>query len=98
MIALKPFLRLLLLDGGQVECCANTSFEGVPDQVVALGVPGQCADPRLDIVMQPELDVFNLSDLSGGVGDLVFRLLVLELEKAPTTYCQFCALAQCVPG
>lgn len=73
---------LLALDRGEFESLAHATLEGFPLAVDALLVPGESADPGLDVVVQAELDVFELGDLAGGVGDLVLGTLVAELEDA----------------
>ena len=50
--------------------------------MVALRVPGQSANPWLDVVVQTELDVLDLGNLARWVGNLIFGLLILELEEA----------------
>lgn len=50
--------------------------------MVPVLVPGQGADPGLDVVVQLELDAARLGDPGGGVGDLVLGALVLDGELA----------------
>lgn len=73
---------LLLLDGGQLKDLAHAALDGLPEPQVPVLVPGQDADPGLDIVVQAELDVVGLGDFARGVGDLVFGPLVLDGEFA----------------
>lgn len=80
--ALAIALALLLLDGGQRECVARAAGRGLPQAVVAALVPGQGADPGLDVVVQAQLDAVGLGDARGRVRDLVLWALVLERELA----------------
>lgn len=78
---------ILLLDGGQGKGVAHASGRGPPAAVVAALVPGQGADPGLDVVVQAQLDAVRLGDAGRGVGDLVLWALVLEGELAPVGGC-----------
>lgn len=80
--ALAIALALLLLDGGQRKCVARAAGRGLPQPVVAALVPGQGADPGLDVVVQAQLYAVGLCDARGGVRDLVLWALVLEGELA----------------
>lgn len=80
--ALAIALALLLLDGGQRKGVARAAGRGLPQAVVAALVPGQGADPGLDVVVQTQLDAVCLGDARGGVRDLVLWALVLEGELA----------------
>lgn len=73
---------LLLLDGGQGEGVARAAGRRLPQAVVAALVPGQGADPGLDVVVQAQLDAVGLGDARRGVRDLVLWALVLEGELA----------------
>lgn len=75
-------LFVLLLDGRQAKGLAQTAADGLPEAVVPALVPGQQADPGLDVVVDLEDDVVGLGDLAAGVRDLVLGLLVLEVEQA----------------
>lgn len=74
--------RLLDLDGGQGKGLAEALVHGLPLCDVADLVPGEDADPRLDVIVQAQADFGGLGQLAGRVGDLVLGALVLELEDS----------------
>lgn len=79
---LPGLLALLLLQRRQGERLAKPVAHLLPQPEVGVLVPGQHADPGLHVVVHAQGDVVGRGDFSGGVGDLVFGLLVLEGEFA----------------
>lgn len=47
---------------------------------IAVLVPRESSNPRLDVVMEAKLHIVGLADFAGGVCDLVFGTLVLDGE------------------
>lgn len=75
-------MSVLLLNSRQSKLLALATLDRVPHIQRLLQVPGQQADPRLNVVTQLEHDIVGLGDLAAGVGDLVLGLLVLKLENS----------------
>ena len=74
-------LGVLDLKGRQGDFGALAAGHGLPEEEVGGQVPGEQADPGLDVVVELEGDV-GVGNLARGVGDLVLGFLVLELEDA----------------
>lgn len=66
-----------LLDLRQRKQRADAALHGVPLEEGAVLVPGEEANPGLDVVVEAQADVFEVGDLAGGVGDFVLWSLVL---------------------
>lgn len=81
-LSLLLLLLILLLEGGKVEGFTNAASQLLPWANILTLVPGQEANPGLDVIVQLECNIFLFSDPAAGVGDLVLGLLVSELEQA----------------
>lgn len=77
-------LGLLDLEGWEGYLLALASGHGPPEKEVLGHVPGQQTNPRLDIVVQLQRDIFGMGNLARRMRDLVLGLLVFELELAAT--------------
>lgn len=89
-------LGLLYLEGRESQLGALAAGHGLPEEEVLGEVPGQQADPGLDVVVQLQGDVCCLGNLAGRMCDLILGLLVLELELAATKGKQVSGATRCV--
>ena len=86
---LAVVVLLLLLEGREGERLTSAAVNSAPETVrggggIGVVVPGEGADPGLDVVVETEDDVVGgLGDAPAWVRDLVLGLLVLERQQAP---------------
>jgi hypothetical protein len=73
---------LLRLESRKLELRRLSPFQSPPVTDIPGLIPSQKPNPRLNIVMELELHVIYLGDLSTGVGDLILWLLIFEADKA----------------
>ena len=79
----SPGQLLVWLDSREREELAQSTLEFLPIPDVDILIPAQDAHPRLNVIVQPKLDILCLSNLAIRVRNLVLGLLVLQPQYAP---------------